>query len=270
MVVQLSIMFSRKSRPPPRSSIIFPLYIYPDPGVWDPLYATIVQHPTLTFILIINPSSGPGSSAIPDQHYTREIPKLNAFPNVKTVGYVSTNWGKREISEVLKDISTYSGWERNSKVKGLRVEGIFLDETPATFSLEGMKFLEKVKATMAFQPGLGADPLIIHNPGTIPDPRYLASANLTVVFEGSYSTYKSSKMHKSISSFQRSSKSKREALACIVHSVSSPTSGKRQTANDIIKELRGLAGSVFVTGLSVDYYAAFGERWQDFVDDMDK
>jgi hypothetical protein len=175
-------MFSRKSRPPPRSNVLVPLYIYPDPGVWDPLYTAytlfpllslplsssntplipprIANHPTLIFILIINPSSGPGTTSLPDSDYSREIPKLNAFANVKTVGYVSTNWGKRDFNEVLKDISVYSGWERISKVKGLCVRGVFLDETPATFSVDGMKFLEKVKAALKFQPGLGFDPLV--------------------------------------------------------------------------------------------------------------
>ncbi|PMD37236.1 cell surface spherulin 4-like protein [Hyaloscypha variabilis F] len=261
-------MFSRKSRPPPRSSVLVPLYIYPDPGVWDPLYTAIANHPTLTFILIINPTSGPGTTSLPDSDYSRETPKLNAFPNVKTVGYVSTNWGKRDFNEVLKDISVYSGWERISKVKGLCVRGVFLDETPATFSVDGMKFLEKVKAALKFQPGLGFDPLIIHNPGTISDPRYLASANLTVVFEGSYSTYKSAKLHKSISAFQRSSKLARESTACIIHGV--PTSAQKKIGSEVVSELRGLAGSVFVTGLDADYYAKFCEGWEGFVTEMDK
>ena len=82
------------------------------------------------------------------------------MPNVRTVGYVSTNWGKRDIGEVLKDINVYAGWERVSKLKDLKVEGVFLDETPATFSVDGLRFLEKVKAAIGFMPGLGVDPLV--------------------------------------------------------------------------------------------------------------
>lgn len=40
--------------------------------------------------------------------------------------------------------------------------------------------------------------------------------------------------------------------------------------DSFVRELRGLAGRVFVTGLSVDYYASFWEGWQGFVDDMAK
>jgi hypothetical protein len=107
---------------------------------------------------------------------------------------------------------------------------------------------------------------IIHNPGTIPDPRYLASRNVTVVFEGSYSTYKTSNLNKNISGFQKSSQLGRGATACIIHGFPSKVSSE----NSLIRELRGLAGSVFVTGLSVDYYASFWDGWQDFVDEMDK
>jgi hypothetical protein len=107
---------------------------------------------------------------------------------------------------------------------------------------------------------------IIHNPGTIPDPRYLPSCNLTVVFEGAYSTYKSSNLRKGISAFQASSKLGRSATACIIHDLPSTMSSKDE--DSFVKELRGLAGSIFVTGLSIDYYASFWEGWQGFVDDM--
>jgi hypothetical protein len=39
IVVPLAIMFGRKRGPPPRSSVLIPLYIYPAPGTWDPLFA---------------------------------------------------------------------------------------------------------------------------------------------------------------------------------------------------------------------------------------
>lgn len=38
----------------------------------------------------------------------------------------------------------------------------------------------------------------------------------------------------------------------------------------LLKELRNLAGSLFITGLSVNYYASFWNGWDGFVDDMAK
>jgi hypothetical protein len=89
---------------------------------------------------------------------------------------------------------------------------------------------------------------------------------VTVVFEGSYYTYKTSNLNKNISVFQKLSKLGRDGTACIVHGV--PSSVSSETA--MVRELRGLAGSVFVTGLEVDYYASFWNGWQGFVDEMDK
>lgn len=107
---------------------------------------------------------------------------------------------------------------------------------------------------------------IIHNPGTIPDQRYLASCNLTVVFEGSYSTYKKSKLLKSISIFQKSSKLGKGDTACIVHGL--PKTMGVKDENSFAKELKNVAGSVFVTGLDVGYYAAFWDGWERFVDGL--
>jgi hypothetical protein len=39
IVVPLAVMFGKKRGPPPRSSALIPLYVYPDPGAWDPFFA---------------------------------------------------------------------------------------------------------------------------------------------------------------------------------------------------------------------------------------
>ena len=108
---------------------------------------------------------------------------------------------------------------------------------------------------------------IIHNPGQIPDPRYLEYTDLTVVFEETYSTYQIYGFQKNISTFRKNASIGREALACIIHGVPSTLNGKELTS--FVKDVRGLSGSVFITGLSIDYYASFWANWLDFVDGMD-
>jgi hypothetical protein len=108
---------------------------------------------------------------------------------------------------------------------------------------------------------------IIHNPGTIPDARFLSSCNLTVVFEGTYSTYQIYGFSKTISSFQLSAKCERQALACIIHAL--PTTLSSNDMNSLVEDVRSLAGSIFMTGLSVDYYASFWQGWAEFVNEMD-
>jgi hypothetical protein len=38
LVVPLAVMFGRKHKAPPKVSVLVPLYVYPFPGAWDPLY----------------------------------------------------------------------------------------------------------------------------------------------------------------------------------------------------------------------------------------
>ena len=109
---------------------------------------------------------------------------------------------------------------------------------------------------------------IIQNPGTIPDARMLSSTicDLSVVFEGTYSTYQIYGFGKQISTLKASSKCGRDKLACIVHAVPSTLSSNDVTA--LVNGLRTMVGSVFLTGLSVDYYASFSPRWAAFTDEM--
>lgn len=107
---------------------------------------------------------------------------------------------------------------------------------------------------------------IIQNPGTIPDARFLSSCDLSVVFEGTYSTYQIYGSSKNISALEASSKCGREKLACIMHGVPSTLSNNDMTS--LMDDLRTVAGSVFVTRLSVDYYASFSAGWPEFASEM--
>jgi hypothetical protein len=69
-----------------------------------------------------------------------------------------------------------------------------------------------------------------------------------------------------ISRLEASSNCGRDRLACIVHGV--PTT---LSSNDMIAFMNGLrtmVGSLFLTRLSVDYYASFSPRWVEFVSEM--
>lgn len=259
-------MFSKKKKSaPPKSSILIPLYVYPAPGAWDPLFAAITNYPSLNFTVVVNPASGPGMGAGPDGNYTREIPKLNAYGNVQTVGYVSTDYTKRNLSLVLQDIGTYSAWSQNITAPGLGMNGIFLDETPSQYDEASAEYYETIESAVRSSDGLGINPLIIQNPGTLPDARFLSSCDVSVVFEGTYSTYQIYGSSKNISTFQAESKCSREKLACIMHGVPSLSSNDMTS---LVNDLRTVAGSVFVTGLSVDYYASFSDGWADFTKGM--
>jgi len=160
------------------SNIILPLYIYPLNGAWDPLYEVLVAffptavarqtadlnrltaYPRQNFTIIVNPESGPGSSALPSDDYVSQIQKLNKYPNALTIGYVRTGWARRSLNDALHDVSVYSGWATNAT--GLAVHGIFFDETPSEYSQEGAEFLTKVNQAAKDASGLLGDKTVRH------------------------------------------------------------------------------------------------------------
>lgn len=119
----------------------------------------IINHPALNFTVIVNPASGPGSSSTPDANYTREIPRLNAYANVRTVGYVSTAYAERDLEAILRDIDVYSAWPEVATAD-LGVQGIFLDETPAQYNDASADSLETIAAHVKSAAGFGRNPLV--------------------------------------------------------------------------------------------------------------
>jgi hypothetical protein len=157
--------------PVPRSTVLFPLYIYPDPCAWNPLYDAISSNPNLQFVVIVNPNSGPGAPPWwPNADYVREIPKLNSYANVQTVGYIRTTYCKRPIEEVLADIGTYARWYQEEGVRGLGVSGIFFDETTNMYSEEIKEYLDAISLHVKETQGILGGRLVgIREPVTILD-----------------------------------------------------------------------------------------------------
>ncbi|KAI6245082.1 Spherulin-4 [Erysiphe necator] len=156
------------------NNILVPLYIYPSPGAWDPLFKAIQNFHSVTFIIILNPNNGPGSCdykkqgdhnntavSLPDNNYIREILKLNSYANVKTVGYVSTRWAHREPHLAKSDVDIYSNWSKYpSPAPGLGVKGIFLDETVTQYSDSGELYLKELTIFIRSEDNFGPDALV--------------------------------------------------------------------------------------------------------------
>lgn len=103
----------------------------------------------------------------------------------------------------------------------------------------------------------------MHNPGAVPDSRYLATADSTVVFEAAYSTFQK---RQGAQLFSNIPDSDRSQLCAIVHSVPDSVEGK--SLRSLVKQVRKVADEVYITHLSTDYYASFGPGWAEFVDLM--
>jgi hypothetical protein len=123
-------------------------------------FYSITAHPELDFLIVVNPNSGPGDAALPGRDYVREVPKLNSFPNVRTVGYMAINYCRRPLSESCRDIELYAGWNRDHAIEGLYVQGIYIDETPNHVSDDSTKYLDEIKNFIKESDGLLGDRLV--------------------------------------------------------------------------------------------------------------
>ncbi|KAF2738914.1 hypothetical protein EJ04DRAFT_509093 [Polyplosphaeria fusca] len=236
-------------------TILLPLYIYPNPGAWDPLYDAISANPKVWFIIIVNPASGPGSPPWwPNADYIREIPRLNAQANVTVVGYVSTEYCSRPVSEVLADIDTYASWSANSEKLG--VEGIFFDEIFNEWAEEAKEYLDKATYKVKKASGILGDRLVIQNPGTAIDERLCNDdVDITVIVENTYAEY--SKID--YQQWLAENPFDRERACHMVHSV------PLEKIGGLVGQIKDKAKCQFVTDLSVNYYARFGESWPTVV-----
>ena len=108
----------------------------------------IESHTNLNFVIVLNPNSGPGDDRLPDESYSAEIPRLNAYANVRTIGYVRLDYCKRTLSHVKEDIAKYAGWSSAAQSSNLGVEGIFFDETPDQYSAHVASYLDTVNCVV--------------------------------------------------------------------------------------------------------------------------
>ena len=120
----------------------------------------ITSHPKVNFTVVINPDSGPGSSQYPNQDYSPQIQKLNAYPNVRTIGYVRTGYATRNITAVLEDVVTYAGWAGHTTVRGIGVHGIFFDEVAYEYSSEIATYLKTINQGVKNATGLLTEKLV--------------------------------------------------------------------------------------------------------------
>jgi hypothetical protein len=115
----------------------------------------VTNYPNLNFTIIINPSSGPGNSSQPSAQYTHQIQRLNAYPNVRTVGYVRTGYASRNLTTVLQEVGIYSGWAALSPT--LAMHGIFFDEVPSEYTTSSAEYLATINEAVKNASGLRPD-----------------------------------------------------------------------------------------------------------------
>lgn len=150
----------------PPSGLIIPLYVYPDrsagaEAAWRLVAETAERHPELQFLVVVNPSNGPGSGR--DTNYQRAL-RLLSHSGVILLGYVAVSYGDRPAADLRRD---FRRWRRLYP----GVAGLFIDETPVQAEAEPY-----LRALVAAGRSSGFGP-IVANPG-IPAPPYFFADTL--------------------------------------------------------------------------------------------
>lgn len=113
------------------TKVLLPLYVYPSwQGWWDNVYTAIAANRNVSFQIILNPSNGPGGNTPGyNSDWIAGVARLNAYPNVQTLGYVHTSYNARSTADVQTDIAAWAGWNTYAGAN-ISVHGIFFDEVP--------------------------------------------------------------------------------------------------------------------------------------------
>jgi len=160
--------------------LLVPAYFYPvasrKADYWGELAATAPKTPVTA---ILNPASGPGAAA--DPTYVSAISRVQAAGG-KVIGYVSSSYANRALSDVVADINKY--------VAFYPVQGFFIDEMTNDTDTTHVQFYQSV---YNYIKGLNPQYVVVGNPGTATAEIYasLPVADKLVVFEGSAASYAS-------------------------------------------------------------------------------
>ncbi|ATZ50607.1 hypothetical protein BCIN_06g01040 [Botrytis cinerea B05.10] len=229
-------------------SILLPLYIYPLPLAWNWLLTTIPLYPSITYTLIINPSTGPGTlNSFPDSSYIDAIASLNAFDNVQLLGYVDTAYMHRAVEDVVAEVGTYNHWQTNP-AKDIHMHGIFFDDCVSNWNLSTSQYMSTI-ASSAHQSNLS----VTFNPGVLADPSFFSLADNILMIED---TYDISKALPSIDSIPTNQSSK---SSVIFHHFTGSASNQSMLVKEILT--KGI-NSLYITTAN---YTSQSDLWTQFL-----
>src|SRR5436309_12085925 len=104
-LIALSLALAAAASAAHAEELLVPAYFYPvasrKADYWGELATTA---PKAAITAILNPASGPGASV--DPNYTSAISRLQTAGG-KVIGYVSSSYTNRALSDVVADINKY-------------------------------------------------------------------------------------------------------------------------------------------------------------------
>ncbi|GAA6008718.1 spherulation-specific family 4 protein [Rhodotorula paludigena] len=241
------------------TKILLPLYEYSE-ACWPELQEAASQNPSLEFILIFNPNSGPVTD--PEDPSLYCVPKLRALlPGSTFIGYVRTGYGKRTPSDGLAEIEEYRSW-KDIKVddsgKTAALDGIFFDEVLDEDSDKNHKLYQGYADAARSAFGEKGQSTIVMNPGLKVDEAFYSMADIVVPYETYFKDYHYP------SSLPDSSVLPSSAI--MIHDFPTGSAGTAQLP-ETVSQIVPAAAAIFLTDVSIDkedVYQRFGDNWLSF------
>ncbi|KAL8391956.1 hypothetical protein RB595_002244 [Gaeumannomyces hyphopodioides] len=179
------------------TNILLPLYIYPsavwndNASHWQSLLSTVRAHRSVSFDVVVNTDSGPGGPGFgrDDINYVAGATLLNAEPNVRTLGYVHTDYGRLPADAVARNVSAWAAWPAAAAPRG-----VFFDETPNgnPWNADEAGYMRGLAASARGAGAVGG--FLVFNVGQkVVDaniPTYFDAADQVIVFEEAWSVYR--------------------------------------------------------------------------------
>lgn len=253
--------------------ILLPLYMYPEAGVWDPLFTAASAHHSVDFQVIINPWTGPGEGSCPDDAFTAAMQQIQSYSNIKTLGYVHTanRWdcGKSgsdicstsaPIEELKANVTTYQHW--GSKECGnLAVDGIFFDEAPSTSKSEYIDYMREA-SIFAKETLTHGGKTVLFNAGTSVTKQYWNLADYICVLENSGEAYES--VSDDVGELDAGGKYSDQATFILYDYQREGAQMKKNIQSIVGKGIGGLSMT------DTNGYVSWSNNWMDFVAAFDE
>jgi hypothetical protein len=169
----LAAITSRRVRAGSRTELV-PAYFYPSGAglaAWNQLAR---DAGSIRIEAVLNPASGPGT--VRDPNYVAVVNQLRSAGG-SVFGYVSTEYGNRDITTVIKEIKRYILFYN---INGLFIDEMAGDQTHCSYYEEIYKVIK----------AMDSDFKVVGNPGmpyTLES--YLVAADTLVIFEGTDAAY---------------------------------------------------------------------------------
>ncbi|NJO93801.1 MAG: Spherulation-specific family 4 [Hydrococcus sp. RM1_1_31] len=191
--------------------IMIPLYSYPtwynqETYFWKQVVEAAKQVPITA---VINPNNGPDGGP-PNKDYLKGLADLRTA-KMTILGYVFTNYGKRNLADVKVDIDLYE--------KHYKLDGIFLDE--AASSADKLDYYQEIYNYIKAKSHLK---LVVLNQGTHADEGYLTrpAADITIISENYPTAWE---QYQPLPYVKRYDKNR---FACLIHTVLDVETMKKQ------------------------------------------